>query len=417
MLSLKSVLIFITTFAAGPVHTALAQTLPQSPVPNVYLDCDVCSFDYIRSNIDFVNYVRDQADADIYLRITDAVTGSGREYALDFRGIAPFSERRDTLFYISPNTDTSDEERAGLVRHIRVGLVPFVTKTVVMQSLDVIHDLPAIEAPATTGIQLEDPWNQWIFEIDLGTSFDREETEFNYEIEGGVDAERVTDHWKFDMGLELEIDRTEIDLSSGTRKVNRDSWDADGFIAYSLSDHFSAGLFSGVSASRIDNILLAYEASPAIEYSFFPYSEFQERRWILQYRITPSHRNYDRTTVYLKDSEVLTQQVLSHQLRYDQPWGRIDLWMSASSYLHDLSLNSFEFNPSFNIRIVRGLSASMSGQYRIINDQISLPAEDITDTELLLGERQQATSYDFQLSFGLSYTFGSIYSNVVNPRF
>lgn len=392
-----------------------AQNSSPSPAPNVYLDCNRCSFDYIRTNIDFVNYVRDQSDADIYLRITNAQTGSGREYTMEFRGIPPFSERLETLRFTSLNTATSDEERSELMRHIRLGLVPFLTETVVMQSLDVIRDSPIQEgAPMTQAV---DQWNNWVFEIGLGTTFDKEETEFNYELRGGLEAERITENWKMDYGLDVELDRTDIELSSGTRHVNRDSWEFDSFVAYSFSRHFSLGIFTEAGASKTNNILVNLEASPAVEYSFFPYDEFQERRWILQYRITPSYRNYDQTTVFLKDSEVVTQQVLTHQLRFDQPWGRINVWMSASSYLHDLSLNRFRFYPSLSIRVTRGLFVNLYGRYGIINDQISLPADDITDTERLLGERQQATSYNFRLSFGFSYTFGSVYSNVVNPRF
>lgn len=392
----------------------LAQDTRQSEVPNVYVDCNRCSLDYIRTNVDFVNYVRDQADADIYLRITEARTGSGEQYEIDFRGISPFSERRDTLIFESPNTATSDEERAELVRHIRIGLIPFITGTAAMNSIDVVRN------SITEDIIVEipyDPWNQWIFEVDLQTSFDMEDTEFNYEIESGFEAERITDQWKYDIRMEYEVDRTNIELSTGTRKVNRDSWYANSFVAYSLSDHFSVGLFTRANAARTRNILINTAASPAIEYSVFDYQEFQERKWVFQYRITPSYTNYDKTTVYLKNSEFLMQQVLSQQIRYDQPWGRINLRLSASSYLHDLSLNSFEFDPSLSIRITRGLFVNLYGNYRIINDQISLPAEDITDTERLLGERQQATTYNLRFSFGLSYTFGSIYSNIVNPRF
>jgi hypothetical protein len=390
----------------------LAQSV--RPTPNVFLDCGSCSFDYIRSNVTFVNYVRDQADANIYLRITDYGTGSGREFVLDFRGIPPFSTRRDTIVYFSSNLDTSDERRAGLVRHIRIGLLPFMTGTEVFKDLDVRHTTQSQIIGAN--IPVSDPWKSWIFDIDLGASFDGEESEFSYELEGGFNAERITDLWKIEVDGEVEIDRTSIELSSGTRKVNRDSWDFDGFLAYSMGDHFSVGLFSSVSATQTGNIRLNLEASPAIEYSFFPYREFQERRLLLQYRITPSYRNYDQTTIYLKDDEIVAQQVLSSRLRYDQPWGQIDIRVSASNYMHDIDLHRFSFNPYADIRITRGLSFYVSARYDIINDQISLPADDITDTERLLGERQQATSYDYGLSFGLSFTFGSKYSNVVNPR-
>lgn len=382
--------------------------------PSVYLDCNTCMYDYIRSNVTFVNYVRDQADANIYLRITDYGTGSGREFILDFRGIPPFSTRRDTLIYFSSNLDTSDERRAGLVRHVRIGLLPFMAGTEVFGDLDVQHLNQGRLIGAS--VPVVDPWNSWSFDIDLGASFNGEESEFTYELNGGFRAERITDMWKIAIDGDAEIDRRSIELSSGTRTVNRDSWDVNGFLAHSLGDHFSVGVFSRASATQTGNIKLNLEASPAIEYSFFPYREFQERRLLLQYRITPSYRNYDKITIYLKDDEVVTRQVLLTRLRYDQPWGQIDIRVSASNFLHDFDIYRFSFNPNTNIRITRGLSFQLSARYTLINDQISLPADDITDTELLLGERQQATSYDYGLSFGLSFTFGSKYSNVVNSR-
>ncbi|MEX1011696.1 MAG: hypothetical protein WDZ29_06505 [Balneolaceae bacterium] len=396
--------------------TVQAQEEEPLQAPNVYLDCYSCYFDYVRTQIEFVNYVRDQSDAHVYLRITDAQTGSGREYVLDFRGIEPFFSNRDTLTYVTSNTDTQAEVREGLVRHIRLGLIPFAVKTLAIENLDVLHRVPDREEDQSLS-PLEDPWNHWIFDVDLGTSLDAEESELSYEVDGGLSAERITEMWKIDMQVEFELDRERIELTTGTRHVNRDSWEFDGFLAYSLGNRISAGLYSQLSYSQTGNIDLNVEASPAIEYSFFPYSEFQERRFVLRYQMTPSYRDYRETTIYLKESELVARQVLYANIRYDQPWGRIDIDITASNYMHDFSINRFEIGPSFNIRITRGLSVSLSGDYEIINDQISLPAEDITDTERLLGERQQATSFEYGISFGLSYTFGSQFSNTVNPRF
>ena len=91
--SLTSLLLLLLFFPAGP---AMAQSAGRG-VPNVYLDCQRCDFNYIRTNIEFVHYVRDQDDADIYLRITDAPTSGGREYTLHFRGIGTYASRSDTL--------------------------------------------------------------------------------------------------------------------------------------------------------------------------------------------------------------------------------------------------------------------------------------------------------------------------------
>ena len=52
-----------------------------------------------------------------------------------------------------------------------------------------------------------------------------------------------------------------------------------------------------------------------------------------------------------------------------------------------------------------------------IHDQIHLPREGATREEILLRQRELATDFRYWSFIGLSYTFGSIYSNVVNPRF
>jgi hypothetical protein len=51
-----------------------------------------------------------------------------------------------------------------------------------------------------------------------------------------------------------------------------------------------------------------------------------------------------------------------------------------------------------------------------IQDRISVGYEDATTEELLLRRRLLETDYSYFSSIGLSYRFGSIFNNVVNPR-
>lgn len=408
-----SCLILLTALLTSEIVEA--QSPGRQSIPNVYLDCQRCSFNYIRTNIAFVNYVRDQEDADIYLRITDARTSGGREYTLHFRGIEPFSSRNDTLIYRTRDTESGDEERAGLVRYIKVGLVPFAAQTSAMDYMNIFYD-----APEETEEEVEefvDPWNGWVFDINLRTWLDGEETETNFGLHTGLYAERITDRIKIRGRIRGDINRRELDLTDRTITVVRDWGEYWGLAAYSLSDHISIGLYTQINFHRPNNIKLNIEASPAIEYNFFPYGEYQERRFLIRYRITPGFRKYYEETIFFKESQYLFEQNIHTRLRYDQPWGRIDISVNASNFFHDTAINRLDFNPSLNVRIIRGLSVSLSGRYRIINDQISIPLGEITDEERLTGQVQQPTSFDYRISVGLSYTFGSIYNNVVNPRF
>ena len=56
-------------------------------------------------------------------------------------------------------------------------------------------------------------------------------------------------------------------------------------------------------------------------------------------------------------------------------------------------------------------------KYARASDQLSLAKSAASDAEILLRLRQLATSYTYGGSFSLSYTFGSLFNNVVNPRF
>ena len=63
------------------------------------------------------------------------------------------------------------------------------------------------------------------------------------------------------------------------------------------------------------------------------------------------------------------------------------------------------------------MSFNVNGSSALVRDQIYLPDEDLTDEEILLRRRQLATDYEYRLSFGFTYSFGSIFNNIVNSRF
>ena len=55
---------------------------------SVFLDCDRCEETHIRTELDFVNYVRDPNQADVHIFVTSSFTVlSGRQYDLSFIGL------------------------------------------------------------------------------------------------------------------------------------------------------------------------------------------------------------------------------------------------------------------------------------------------------------------------------------------
>ena len=90
--------------------------------------------------------------------------------------------------------------------------------------------------------------------------------------------------------------------------------------------------------------------------------------------------------------------------------------MTFSQFLHDPSKNRFTAFAGADFRIFRGFSLNINANYSRIRDQLNVPAGDATTEEVLLRQRVLQSGFEYGVSVGFSYTFGSIYSNVVNPR-
>src|SRR5512136_2190151 len=95
--------------------------------PRVFIDCDYCDIEYIKTEITFVNYVRDRKEAQVHVLITVLSTGAGGvEYTMAFSGQQEFVGMDDIQKFVSNQTQTSDEIRQGQVRVLKMGLMRYV---------------------------------------------------------------------------------------------------------------------------------------------------------------------------------------------------------------------------------------------------------------------------------------------------
>jgi hypothetical protein len=179
----------------------------------------------------------------------------------------------------------------------------------------------------------------------------------------------------------------------------------------------SLGFTGGANTSSYSNIDAAYWLNPTIEYNIYPYSESTRRELRFKYRVGYTINQYEEITVYDKTEENLLKQALDIEYELKQPWGSVELEGTASHYFHDLSKNRFDVHGNISWKIIKGLSFNVRGNYSLIHDQLSLPKGVATQEEILLHRKQLATQYNYYASMGISYTFGSIYNNIVNPRF
>lgn len=101
-----------------------------------------------------------------------------------------------------------------------------------------------------------------------------------------------------------------------------------------------------------------------------------------------------------------------------QPWGSSGATIIHNALIKDPSKRSTRINANMNVRVFKGLSVYMSGGYSWIHDQLYLAkGEDVTTNDVVLRQQQLKTSYRYNANVGLTYTFGSIFNNIVNPRF
>jgi hypothetical protein len=396
----------------GAAQEPLSPDELRQSAPKVFLDCHQCDMDYIRTEITFVTFVRERRIADVHILVTIQQTGpGGREYTLSFIGQNVYYDIRNTLKYVSSQTNTADDERRGFVRVLKMGLVPYAAKTALGDFLYVNFErkLP----PAA----LEDVWNFWVFSVGLSGNLSGEQSRKYAAMNGWLSANRVTAQEKLRLGLSASFNRSNFLIDGETITSSQDSQSFSGLYVRSLTDHWSVGTWLSFYSSSYSNIAFSVNPAPAVEYNFFPYAESTRRQLRLLYRVGFSFNKYQELTIYDKLQEALLGQTLSMTLEVKEPWGNISSSLQGSHLLSDFSKNRLEFWTGLNLHLLRGLSISLSGSYSQIHDQVSLPKAGASLEEILLRQKMLATNYNYGFSVGLSYTFGSIYSNVVNPRF
>ncbi|MGD8534278.1 MAG: hypothetical protein PVF66_00410 [Candidatus Aminicenantes bacterium] len=409
--SLLIIIVFMPSNSYSQEEAFDIEELKKS-APKVFIDCDRCDIDYIRTEITFVNYVWDRQEADIHLLITLQRTGSGgREYTVAFIGQKDYSDLQNTLKYFSNPTETDDEVRKGLVQTLKLGLGPYVARTPMAQGLSLLLKQ---EVKPT---DVEDKWNFWVFNVSLNSDLSGEEQRKSTELSANFSANRITLASKLRMGLDIDYEKDRYDVDGETITSISESRDFDALYVKSISEHWSIGGWVSLSSSTYRNIDFSYTIHPAIEYNFFPYSQSTRRQLRALYKIGFGSYRYREETLYGKTSENLWNESLSVTLELNEPWGTAEFSMEGSHYFHDLNKKRLVISGELSLRIYKGLSLDLEGRYSAVHDQLSLPLGEATLEEILLRRRELASAYRSSIEIGLSYRFGSVFSNVVNPRF
>lgn len=388
------------------------KTLLQEKAVKIFLDAPHWYVQYIKTKIPFVNYVRDRKQAEVYVMITRQRTGAGGdEFNIKFIGQNGFAGINDTLKFIAYQSFTEEMTRTGLVHRLKMGLIRYVNKTPLSKFID-IHYTRLAEPT-----DVIDPWNAWVFTFDIDIDYEGEESRIERDIDAYLSADRVTPASKISLQISNAYRHDRIKNEDGWYNSIRRSQAVRGLYVKSIDDHWSAGGYASAYSSTYSNIYWETNVAPAIEYNVFPYSEYTEREFRFLYRIGAKKVEYDQETIYNKTGENLFYESLSATFELKKRWGSLTTEIRGSHFFHDFSKSRLVFYSNLDFLLFEGFSLDIRGYFSMIRDQLSLPKEGATQEEILLNRRQIATDYQYDISFGIRYTFGSIYSNVVNPRF
>ena len=385
----------------------------------IYIDYPDGDLNYFREEISNVNFVRFMQEADVYILFSKQSTGSrGKKYTVDFTGQKRFEGIDESLTFILEKDDTDDDERQKSVHTIKLGLIRYFSRTNFADEI-------AISFPIEQKTEeIIDRWNNWVFEIDVSCFLNGQETSKFLNLWGSISAERVTKEIKTEISFFGSYNQNKFDYGDEVTESSSDSKSFNASVIKSINDHWSYGLWSYIYDSSYSNIDLSVGISPGIEYNIFPYSESNRKQLRLQYKLHPGFTDYHEETIYEKLFEKTLKHSFTTEIEYIQSWGSVSASIIASQYLiiGDLILDSYEKNKltlysNISWKIFKGLSFNLWGNISRIHDQLSISAGDVSTEDLLLKRKELETQYSYFASIGLSYSFGSIYNNIVNPRF
>jgi hypothetical protein len=422
IINLQKVLFILFFF----LLTALSYSQPrQKQKLKIFIDCSnsYCDMNFIKTEINFVDYVLDYKAADVHALITQQANGGGgSQYQLIFFGQNNFKARKDTLRYNTKPNSTDFEIRDLLIKYLQLGLVPFVTQTAGIENITIQLKQIIKGDSLTKTAPTKDRWNYWVFNINTNGSLSSDQVYKSFRYNGNLSASRITDQIKVRFNLSGGKNKTSYEFgddSTGITKimVKNNNYDFFHEIVKSLSGHWSVGYDVDVSRSTFSNYKLRTLVKPALEYNFFPYKQVNNKLFTLRYGVDLISNQYFDTTLYLKTKETLFGQGLDAALAFNQKWGTINFSVNSHSYFNHPKYYNVGMGGGVNVRVTGGLSFNVFvfGSYQ--RDQIYLPKGEATEQEVLTRQRQLASNYTYFTFFGVSYRFGSKLNNFVNPRF
>ena len=384
----------------------------------VYLDCSWrCDDDFLQREMPYIDFYKDPKISNLHIIVNGERSSNGGEVVtFRFIGINEFEGVDNTLTVdILPNT-SDDSERKFYLDILKKGVYAYIIRTADKDNVSISFTKIDIKDDIK---DIKDKWNNWAFRVSISGSMNGEETYTNSSYYGSLTANRITAESKFTSRFSLNSNVSKYEYDDISLVTEQKSKYANMTYVKSKGDHFSIGAIANYMQSTSKNYDGNYKFSPCIEYNIFPYSESSEHRMSFLYGISANHNDYTDTTVYLKTSENFASHLLDFSYQNSQTWGSFSFSIYGDQILEKDDLKKYNVGISSNIdwNITKGLSLNYWAYINFDRAQIHLPLDKVTYEEIILRQKELESNYFYYMNFGISYTFGSMKNNVVNPRF
>ncbi|HEY0464149.1 MAG TPA: hypothetical protein VGC79_08075 [Polyangiaceae bacterium] len=388
--------------------------------PRLFISCAQECFDsYLRQELSYFDVVRDRYLSDFTLVIARQPAANGGERF----AVTLVRARSDPSHAPSPSPAQSFVALPGAsVRDIRQQLLQALLRTLQVALAGTPHErVFELRIPARNGgtlSALDDPWHFWVVTPELLGYCEGASGYFSGEFVSALTLRRITEPSKLRLRGAYSRKLSSYRLEDGSQ-LSGDvyAWDARAIYAASIGEHWALGGALTGRGSEFENLKGHAHAGPLLEYNVFPYTQnaSEQLRWVYQVGVWAN--SYFEENVAGRMHEARPYHALSLIADLNQAWGSLQWVGQLNSFLDASERYRVSVGIVSNIRLFKGLSFTSQGRAALVRDQISLRQRSITDPEIVLRTAQQATNYTFEVQFGLSFSFGSVYNTIVNPRF
>jgi len=259
--------------------------------PKIKIECGSCDNARLKRSLNFVNFVRDIQSAEIFIKVTSQSTGTGQQHKIYFEGQDTYQGLFDTLYVTTESDDTYYEKNDVLIQSFKRGLLPYLLKSPLRDKIE--YELISGPSPIGQKLEISDPWNYWVFSINMSGNFDGESNYKNLHFRTGLHASRKTLKSKLNFSYYNSYsesnfyfrDENEEIIDSQTIRSFQKNQSYWGGYVYGLNNNWSVSLSASGRSNSFDNFSFSGHAQTGIEYNIFPYEQSDQQMFVISYQI------------------------------------------------------------------------------------------------------------------------------------